>query len=324
MNKYNDFNKTINTDNHNNTIISIYNNYNFEKDNNNIIKRYEYSPKKKININIALDTLNNIYKEKNKNNYHSYDGYKIKLKNYKNSISLNPKEKANFSNKVSLNHTDNQASLNAKIINYRNLYNTKNITNTDYCAYNNDSCENMRKNPPYFYQDLNVIKLKQNNYNNKNINKSFSRPNVNGNSYKMKNILNEFNQKNKSKTILRNTTHNYMNFPNVSLKTEKECISMNNTRSKIVIYGANLMPDNKNRMIGNNYMLPYIKRKYIDVLNGENNNFKNSENMYDFKLMDKIKMNDSFFKKNIPQNREFFKFKTNRENDSNILLYKNL
>lgn len=62
-------NNTINSNN-NNTLISIYNNFNLGKNNN----RYGFIHK---NIdNITLDTLNNINKGKFKNNnYSSYNEY---------------------------------------------------------------------------------------------------------------------------------------------------------------------------------------------------------------------------------------------------------
>ena len=332
INNCNTFNNTINTNNHNNTIISIYNNYNIEKYNNNNKNnnnRYGFASKKKDGINIALDTLNNINKEKNQNYYCSYNGYKIKLNNYKNLINLNQNKNVILNN-PSLNLTSNQNSLNSKINNNNNLYNTQILSNKDFYIYDNNSNSTMNNTYnknfiSYYNQDINFLKLKQNSLNNKYYHISPSKPNLyrNGNgvenSYRIKRILDEFNQKKKTKKIERNNTLNYKNFPLFvgNIKTEKNCNSMNIPRSKSYLYGVNFRYDNINNKIrmNDNYncYLPFTNRKNTEVLHFG----KNGYNMYDFKLMDKNKKGDIIHRKRRAQSRDYGTYNNRANKDNN-------
>ena len=313
INNCNTVNNTINSNNNNNTIISIYNNYNLQKDN----KIYGFIHKKLDNINIALDTLNNINKEKSKNNYYSYNGYKIKLNSYKNYIHLNQKKNTILHNMPSINNLSNYTTLNSKLKNDSNLYNSQILLNKDYSLKGNDSKNNSKNYFSLNNQDNNLIKLKQN----KVMHLSSSRPNLN--SYKIKKIFNEFNQEHpKVKKMERNNTQYYMDlnlFGFNKIKMEKNNNSLNLPRSKSFIYGVNYINNNnkmKSQEMDLNFNRPSTNRKNTDIF------VRGNYNIYKSKLKDENKNFDSIFKKKIrAQSRDYYNYDNNIEKDKFNILF---
>ena len=316
INNCNTVNNTINSNNNNNTIISIFNNYNINKKNNN---RYGFIHKKIESINIALDTLNNINKEKYKNNYSSYNGYKVKLNNYKNYIHLNPRKNLTLLNMPSINQLSNYTTLNSRLNNDGNNYNSQIFFN------NKDlSCqENFlnKKITNYFSlknQNKNIKNYKQN----KKMNLSSSRPNLN--SFRISKIFNEFNKDKdehifKIKRIERNKTQNFMDInTNISSKSNKENDNIykysNIVRSNSFLHGSS----NFNFNIKNNLMSNFdinrhsINRKNTDIFYQGLPNFKMNYNVFDTNLINLNKVNKIINKNH--QTRDYYNYNNNRDN----------
>ena len=321
INNCNTVNNTINSNNNNNTIISIYNNYNIGKNNN----RYGFIHKKIDSINIALDTLNNINKEKLKNNYNSYNGYKVKINNYKNYIHLNPRKNSTLLNMPSINQLSNYTTLNSKQNNDSNNYNSQVISNKDY------SCQELQENFPN-KKIVNYFSLKNQNKNNnkykqnKMMNLSSSRPNLN--SYRIKKIFNEFGKNEpKIKRIERNKTQNFMyvngngNYLSNNENDKMYNHSYNIMRSNSFLYGSsNFNFDfKKNQM--NNFDLnrPSINRKNTEIFYQGLPSFKMNYNIYDSNLINFNKINKPV-NKNRAQTRDYYNYKSNREKN-NIEIY---
>ena len=324
INNCNTINNTINSNNNNKTIVSIYNNYNFEKDNN----RYGLNNKKNDNINIALDTLNNINKEKSKNYYSSYNGYKIKLNNYKSYIHLNARKSSTLLNMPSINYINNYIKFNNK---NNKHYNSQILLNKDYSNRENNSNKNMRNYFSLNSLDKNLMKLKSN----KNIYISSStRPNLNLNSsklYKIKKIFNELNHEHsKNKKIERNNTQNFMNLNNKfgfnKIKMERNSNSMNIARSKSYLYGNNFINNHNNKIRSQimdlNYIRPSTNRKNTDILYLRNTN--TNYNIYDSKLIDDNDYDDSIYKIYRVQSRDYYNYNCNREKNDYNNFFKDL
>lgn len=101
----------------------------------------------------------------------------------------------------SINNLSNYTTLNSKVKNDTNLYNSQILLNNDYSLKGNDSDKNSKNYFSLNNQDNNLIKIKQN----KVIHLSSSRPNLN--SYKIKKIFNEFNQEHPKIKTHRNNSH---------------------------------------------------------------------------------------------------------------------
>jgi hypothetical protein len=306
INNCNTVNNTINTNNNNNTIISIFNNYNIDNKDNN---RYGFIHKKLGNFNIAWDTLNNINKEKYKNNnYSSYNGYKVKLNNYKSYIHLNPRKNTTLINKPSLNQISNYTTLNSRLNNESNHYNSQILSNKDLSCqeiYLNKKIEN------YFslnnqIKDINEYKQ------NKNMNLSSSRPNLN--SFRIKKIFNEFNKDEpKVKRIERNKTENLMNiglFKNEekdNTNTSKFEPRFNIMRSNSFLYdSSNFMHfDFKNKL---DYNTPSINRKNTQIFYQGMPTFKMNYNIYDSNLINMNNKDKPALKSHRAQSRDYYSY----------------
>ena len=308
INNCNTVNNTINTNNNNNTIISIFNNYNIDNKDNN---RYGFIHKKLGNFNIAWDTLNNINKEKYKNNnYSSYNGYKVKLNNYKSYIHLNPRKNTTLINKPSLNQISNYTTLNSRLNNESNHYNSQVLSNKDLSCqeiYLNKKIEN------YFslnnqIKDINEYKQ------NKNMNLSSSRPNLN--SFRIKKIFNEFNKDEpKVKRIERNKTENLMNIglfkneekDNNNTNTNKFEPRYNIMRSNSFIYdSSNFMHfDFKNKL---EYNTPSINRKNTQIFYQGMPTFKMNYNIYDSDLININNKDKPALKSHRAQSRDYYSY----------------
>ena len=318
LNNCNTVNNTINSNNNNNTIISIYNNYNIDKFNN----RYGFMHKKIDSINIALDTLNNINKEKYKNNnYCSYNGYKVKLNNYKSYIHLYPRKNTTFLNMPSSNQLSNYATLNSRLNNENNHY-SQIISNKDLLSQ--DHYQN-KKISNYFSLN-NKIKNTNEFKNNKIMNLSSSRPNLN--SYRIKKILNEFNRNGKKiKKIERNKTdnliginiNNFINNKEREKNNKKYDDSCNILRSNSYLYrSSNFMNFDFKRKkhmnkLGNNH--PSMSRKNTEIFFQGLPNFKMNYNIYDSNLT-KLNDNESTYKNHRSQRRDYYNYKSNREKNN--------
>ena len=315
LNNCNTVNNTINSNNNNNTIISIYNNYNFDKYNN----RYGFMHKKIDSINIALDTLNNINKEKYKNNnYCSYNGYKVKFNNYKSYIHLHPRKNTTFLNMPTTNQLSSYATLNSILNNESNHY-SQNILNKDFSSQNHYQ---NKKISSYFslnnkIKDVNEFK------NNKIENLSSSRANLN--SYRIKKIINEFNRNGaKIKKIERNKTDNLMglNINNFLSNKERVKNSRQNDHSCNIMRSNSYLYDSSNFMnfdfkrkklmnkFGNNH--PSMSRKNTEIFFQGLPNFKMNYNIYDSNLT-KLNDNESTYKNHRSQSRDYCNYQNNNE-----------
>ena len=315
INNCNTVNNTINTNNNTNTIISIYNNYNIDKNN----KRYGFIHKKIDSYNIALDTLKNINKENYKNNY-SCNGYKIKLNNYKSYINLNPRKNTTLNNMPSINLLSNYATLNSKFNNDSNHYNSQVLSNKDFSCHDNYPIKKMSN-----YFSLNNFEKDIGEFNQKKMmNLSSSRTNLN--SYRIKEMLNEFNnnnnrEKNKNEIIVRkmerNKTENYMDLnTKFFLKNNKENVrnnkryehSFNINRSNSFLFGSNYLNfgfKNQNLLnkIDNN--LHSINRKNTEILYQGLPSLKMDYNIYDYSNIIN-KKNEPIYKHNRAQSRDYY------------------
>ena len=315
INNCNTVNNTINTNNNTNTIISIYNNYNIDKNN----KRYGFIHKKIDSYNIALDTLKNINKENYKNNY-SCNGYKIKLNNYKSYINLNPRKNTTLNNMPSINQLSNYATLNSKFNNDSNHYNSQVLSNKDFSCHDNYPIKKMSN-----YFSLNNFEKDIGEFNQKKMmNLSSSRTNLN--SYRIKEMLNEFNnnnnrEKNKNEIIVRkmerNKTENYMDLnTKFFLKNNKENVrnnkryehSFNINRSNSFLFGSNYLNfgfKNQNLLnkIDNN--LHSINRKNTEILYQGLPSLKMNYNIYDYSNIIN-KKNEPIYKHNRAQSRDYY------------------
>ena len=317
-------NNTINANNNNNTIISIYNNYNVDKNSN----RYGFIHKKIDTINIALDTLNNINKEKYKNNnYSSYNGYKVKLNNYKNYIHLNPRKNTTLANMPSLNQMSNYTTLNSHVNNDSNHYNSQILSNKDFSYNENYPNKNMINYFSLNNQD-NINKYMQN----KVMNLSSSRPNLN--SFRIKKIFNEFNgEEQKIKRIERNKAENFLDlnskyFLNHNNKENEENSkrhdhSFNLMRSNSFLYGSNILNfglKNKSHLSDLNYNRTSINRKNTDIFYQGMPNFKMNYNIYDsnININNLIQNNEQNYKNRRAQSRDYYNYNynSNREKKS--------
>ena len=315
INNCNTVNNTINTNNNTNTIISIYNNYNIDKNN----KRYGFIHKKIDSYNIALDTLKNINKENYKNNY-SCNGYKIKLNNYKSYINLNPRKNTTLNNMPSINLLSNYATLNSKFNNDSNHYNSQVLSNKDFSCHDNYPIKKMSN-----YFSLNNFEKDIGEFNQKKMmNLSSSRTNLN--SYRIKEMLNEFNnnnnrEKNKNEIIVRkmerNKTENYMDLnTKFFLKNNKENVrnnkryehSFNINRSNSFLFGSNYLNFGfKNQNLLNNIdnNLPSINRKNTEILYQGLPSLKMNYNIYDYSNIIN-KKNEPIYKHNRAQSRDYY------------------
>ena len=315
INNCNTVNNTINSNNNTNTIISIYNNYNIDKNN----KRYGFIHKKIDSYNIALDTLKNINKENYKNNY-SCNGYKIKLNNYKSYINLNPRKNTTLNNMPSINQLSNYATLNSKFNNDSNHYNSQVLSNKDFSCHDNYPIKKMSN-----YFSLNNFEKDIGEFNQKKMmNLSSSRTNLN--SYRIKEMLNEFNnnnnrEKNKNEIIVRkmerNKTENYMDLnTKFFLKNNKENVrnnkryehSFNINRSNSFLFGSNYLNfgfKNQNLLnkIDNN--LHSINRKNTEILYQGLPSLKMNYNIYDYSNIIN-KKNEPIYKHNRAQSRDYY------------------
>ena len=326
INNYNTVNNTINTNNNNNTIISIYNNYNVDKNNN----RYGFIHKKINGINIALDTLHNINKETFKNNnYSSYNGYKVKLNNYKSYIHLNPRKNTTLNNMPSINHISNYTTLNSRINNDSNHYNSQIMSNKDF-SYNENYPNKKMSNYFSLNNQDNINEFKQD----KVMNLSSSRPNLN--SFRFKKFFNENNKEEpKIRGIERNKTENYMDLNsryflnNDDNGNEKDCKgferSYNIMRSNSFLYGSNFLNfDFKNRNHLNDfdfdYNRPSINRKNTDIFYRRMPNFKMNYNIYDssININNLTQSNEPNYKNHRAQSRDYYNYNynSNREKKS--------
>ena len=302
INNCNTVNNTINTNNNNNTIISIFNNYSIDNKNNN---RYGFINKKTNSFNIALDTLKNINKEKisNPNNYSSYNGYKVKLNNYKNYIHLNQRKNTTLVNK-------NLNTLNSRLNNESNHYNSQVLSNKDYSC--RDIFPNKKMESYFSLNNRNDIKeYKQT----KNLNLSSSITNLN--SFRIQKIFNKFNKEEpKIKKIERNKTENLMDiysFRNEVKKNKKFEPNYNIVRSNSFIYNSsNLLHFNfKNKI---DYNQPSINRKNTEIFYQGMPNFKMNYNIYDSNAIIMNNNGRSQLKNYRAQSRDYYNYNSNREN----------
>ena len=320
INNCNTVNNTINTNNNNNTIISIYNNYNIDKNNNN---RYGLIHKKIDSINIALDTLNNLNKEKFKNNNYSYNGYKVKLNNYKSYIHLNPRKNTTLLNMPSINQMSNYTTLNSRLNNDSNHYSSQIISNKDFSCNENYPNKKMSN-----YFSLNNQNNNRNEYKqNKVMNLSSSRPNLN--TYRIKKIFNEFNKEEpKVKRIERNRTENFMDlntkyFLNNNDKennnendNKRYEHSYNIMRSNSFLYGSNYFNFGfKNPLNILDYNRPSINRKNTDIFYQRLPNFKLNYNIYgsNSNINNIIKNKEFSYKNRRAQSRDYYNYNSHRE-----------
>ena len=328
INNCNTINNTINGNNYNNTIISIFNNYNIRKDNSNINNRFMH--KKNDNFNIALDTLNNINKEKKINNYYYINnGYKTKLKNYKSHTNLDPNYNTGVLNMTSPFVTSNYKTLSPKYNNDNNNYNTQIISNNEFLSnYDNTVNINMRNYFSLNNKEKTVRELKPK----KKISCSKPNLNLNVNWNKIKKIFSEFTKNQKTKKIERNHTQNFMNLNQIfsmnKRKIEKNYSSINITKSNSFLNGSNFINNNNHHhfksishVISKDYGNPTAIRKNTDIFYLGKHKSKHSCNFYDSKLIDENKNDDSFYNKPRAQSRDYYNFFTNKEKENyNIFL----
>ena len=319
INNYNTVNNTINTNNNNNTIISIYNNYNVDKNNN----RYGFIHKKINGINIALDTLHNIKKETcRNNNYSSYNGYKVKLNNYKSYIHLNPRKNTTLNNMPSINHISNYTTLNSRINNDSNHYNSQVISNKDYSCNENYTNKKMSNYFSLNNQD-NINEFIQD----KMMNLSSSRANLN--SFRFKKIFNENNKEEpKIRGIERNKEENCMDLNsryfsnNDDDGNEKDCKrlerSYNIMRSNSFLYGSNFLNfdfKNKNHLndFDFDYNRPSINRKNTDIFYRRMPTFKMNYNIYDSRINinNLSQSKEPNYKNHRTQSRDYYNYNYN-------------
>ena len=295
-------NNTINSNNNNNTIISIYNNFNICKNNN----RYGFIHKKIDNI--TLDTLNNINKGKFKNNNSSYNGYKLKLNNYKSYIKLNPIKSTTLLKMPSFNQNSNYTTLNSRFNNDSNYYNSQMMSNKDI------PWQEYAPNKKMFnYFSLNNQKKGINDFKkNKEMNLSSSRMNLN--SYKIKKIFNELNKEEpKIKRIERNKTENVLNLKNISREKENEKFehSCGVIRSNSFLYGSsnffNVNLENKFNINNLDFNNPSINRKNTEIFCQGLSNFKMNYNIYDSNI-NTNKNKEETFKNHRTQSRDNFNY----------------
>ena len=312
----NTVNNTINSNNNNNTIISIYNNYNIDKKNNN---RYGFIHKKIDSYNIALDTLHNINKEKYKSNYPSYNGYKVKLNNYKNYIHLNPRKNSTLLNMQSLNQLSNYTTLNSRLNNDNNNYNSQILLNNkDFSCQENF----LNKKMTNYFSLKNPNKNMKNYKQNKMMNLSSSRPNLN--SFRIKKIFNEFNKDKdghifKIKRIERNRTENFMDInTNISSNNDNDNIynHSNIVRSNSFLHGSsNFNFDVKKGLINNFDINRFtINRKNTDIFYQGLPNFKMDYKVYDSNIINLNKVNKPINKNYRAQTRDYYNYNSNRDN----------
>jgi hypothetical protein len=305
-NTINTINNTIKSNNNNNTIISIYNNYNLNKKGN----KYGFIHKKiDNNNNIALDTLNNIIK--GKNNYSSYNGYNIKLNSYNNYINLHTRKNSTLTNRPTLNNllNNNYNTLNSKNKNdiSSNPHNSQNLSKKEFSIQDNNYS---KKKMEEYFAIKNLGKESEGNSKNKKVmNLSSSRPNIN--SFRYQNIANELKMDmpqniNKERNTTKKIISNFIIKKNDISKDRPYKYSINVNRSNSFLYRPNFMYfglKKDNSMSNLDKFSPIINRKQTEIFYQGLPNFKRNYNIYDSNLINEN--NEITPKKYRAQSREY-------------------
>jgi hypothetical protein len=196
-------------------------------------------------------------------------------------------------------HRSNYKTLNSKNNKDSNLFNSQTLSNKDYSNYDKTFNINMKNYFSLNNEEKAFVKSKQKQKSKKKILSSRTNLNLNANSYKIKKIISDFTDKQKTKTIERNNTPNFKNINNSfsmnKRKMGKNFSSMDITRSKIFKYYGSFTNNNnhhyknKSQVMNKNYRRPSAIRKNTDIFYLGRLKCKNSFNVYDTKLRDENK-----------------------------------
>ena len=282
-------NNTIHSNNNNNTIISIYNNYNINK---NSSRNGKYKDIPRINFDYLNNNNNG---PNNENKYYSYNGYK--LDNYNNYILINQRKSPTIIGKQkNFINFDNYPSIIPRIV-----YNSPNIGEKNNRVYDfsyQDNNENSNLKNYFSIKGNNIPKNE--NKDNKIMNINSFRQNLN--SLKIKKILTEMKYNNSKENILNKKEKKIMDKNNIG--------NMAKNRNNSYVFGKkvnyqSLISKNKNKEIDfeNNY--PVINRKKTEIFYQKLPKFKMNFDIDDTNLIQDNRNNTPRFRRH-EQIRDYF------------------
>ena len=284
-NSNNTINNTIRSNNNNNTIISIYNNYNINKCNQ---RNGIYKDIPGINFNLVSLNDNDNNKPKNDRKYYSYNGHKLD-NNYNNYIGLNQRKSPTISLKSKNNNLTNYKSIIPKLgYKSKNIFDNP-INHNDY-SYQYTQNNNLKN---YFSITGNIMPINDHKTN-KKMNLSSVRQNMN--SLKIKKILTQMKYNNSKENLLNKNKKEKKNENNNNINH----ILNNRSHSYVITKKGNF---NKTFNINNQnynylYNYPTINRKKTDMFYQKLPQFKMNYDIGDSNLIQDDKNNTPSFKRN--------------------------